>query len=141
MFEEAIVSFRPGDGFDLVNAPIVVGESDFEGVQIAVQNLSRDFGKVTGHEARIIPSIDAVSLPLENCIVVGTLSRSPGIQRLRNAGLIDPSQIDGKWESWMTFCLHHPFDTVQNTLVIVGSDARGAIYGTYSLSEQIGISP
>jgi hypothetical protein len=41
----------------------------------------------------------------------------------------------------MTTIVHNPFDGYDNALVIVGSDKRGAIFGTYSLSEQIGVSP
>ena len=34
-----------------------------------------------------------------------------------------------------------PFEGVDRALVILGSDKRGTIYGLYSLSEHIGVSP
>ena len=37
--------------------------------------------------------------------------------------------------------VEEPFDGVSEALVVAGSDKRGAIYGIYELSEQIGVSP
>ncbi len=41
----------------------------------------------------------------------------------------------------MTTVLEHPFPHVRRALVIAGSDKRGTIFGLYTLSEQIGVSP
>jgi hypothetical protein len=141
MFETSIVSFEHGEGFDLAKAAILVDEEDFEGVLIAAKNLAFDFSKVTGHETSLTTPSESLHSKARNYIIIGTLSQSSTIKRLRETGKLDSSRIDGKWESWMTVCVSEPFGKVQNALVIVGSDKRGAIYGTYSLSEQIGVSP
>lgn len=43
--------------------------------------------------------------------------------------------IKGQWEAYLIKVID------KNTMVIVGSDNRGAIYGTYEISEQMGVSP
>jgi hypothetical protein len=41
----------------------------------------------------------------------------------------------------MTTIVENPFKGCHKALVIAGSDKRGAIFGVYTLSEQIGVSP
>lgn len=141
MLEEKVVSFEPGDGFSIVGAEIFVDEQDYEGVCIAANNLSQDFTKVTGQHCNPIVKTRPSGPPARSCIVIGSLTKSPTIQLLKEQGKIDPSEIEGKWESWLTTVVHDPFDGYDDALVIAGSDKRGTIFGTYSLSEQIGVSP
>lgn len=141
MFEETIVSFEPGEGFSLIGVDLVVDEEEYSGVHIAAETLASDFAKVTKKEANNKVNCKASKPATKNCIFIGTLSQSPIIQALKAAGRINTCGLDGKWESWMTVCVSDPFGCYKNALVIVGSDKRGAIYGAYSLSEQIGISP
>ncbi|KFA53132.1 hypothetical protein S40293_03178 [Stachybotrys chartarum IBT 40293] len=140
MFEAPTVSFESGQGFSIVGAVILVDGADFEGVRIAVQNLSQDFGKVAGIES-IVQNTTCPSKANTTCIVIGSTSQSSIINALRDSGKLDTSGVDGKWETWMTTTVENPFEGYSQALVIVGSDKRGTIYGTYSLSEQIGISP
>lgn len=142
MFEQPIVAFEPGSGFSLVGADIIVGEDEFEGVVIAADNLAKDFGKVTGADGSnpVIRQPCSTSRS-KSCVLIGTVFKSPLIQSLHDGGLIDTSPIRGKWESWMTSCVASPMEGYDNALVIVGSDKRGAIFGTYSLCEQMGVSP
>lgn len=51
------------------------------------------------------------------------------------------SEIDGKWESFVSQLVKNPADGIDQALVIAGSDPRGTIYGIYDVSEQIGVSP
>ncbi|KKP06738.1 hypothetical protein THAR02_01123 [Trichoderma harzianum] len=141
MLEQKVVTFEPGDGFSIVGAEIFVDEQDYEGVHIAANNLSQDFTKVTGQRCNPIVKTRPSAPPARSCIVIGSLTKSPLIQQLKEQGKIDPSQIEGKWESWITTVVHEPFDGYDDALVIAGSDKRGTIFGTYSLSEQIGVSP
>ena len=136
------MSFEPTEGFSLVGVDLLVDEEDFPGVHIAVETLTGDFAKVTEQRGNTKAFRDAPNKKAtENCIFVGTLTQSSTIQALKAAGKIDTSSIESKWESWMTVCVRSPFGAYENALVIIGSDKRGAIYGAYSLSEQIGISP
>jgi hypothetical protein len=141
MFEEPIVAFEPGAGFSIVGAEIFVDEGNAEGVHIAARNLSDDFTKVTNRGCNPATRGPPKCKPVKSCIIIGTLTDSPTIQKLKSDGKIYTDRIEDKWESWITTTVHHPFDGYDNALVIVGSDKRAAIFGTYSLSEQIGVSP
>ncbi|RDA93890.1 hypothetical protein CP533_4505 [Ophiocordyceps camponoti-saundersi (nom. inval.)] len=138
MFEQPVVAFEPGQGFNLVGADILIDKDEAQGIQIAVQNLTSDFARVTtapGSKPK------GTNLGPKSCIIIGTLAHSPTVAKLHHEKRIDASPISGKWESWMTTCVAKPKEGYENGLVIVGSDMRGAIYGAYSLSEQIGVSP
>ncbi|MBQ8540344.1 MAG: glycosyl hydrolase 115 family protein [Clostridia bacterium] len=68
-------------------------------------------------------------------IIVGTVSDSAIIKKLMHEGkLPEAKQIENKWETYV-------IKEVDNSLVIAGSDLRGAIYGIYHISEEIGVSP
>ncbi|KAL7938461.1 hypothetical protein V8C35DRAFT_79144 [Trichoderma chlorosporum] len=141
MLEQKVVTFEPRDGFSIVGAEIFVDEQDYTGVHIAANNLSQDFTKVTGKHCNPIVKTRTSATPARSCIVIGSLTKSPTIQLLKEQGKIDPSRIEGKWESWITTVVHEPFEGCDDALVIAGSDKRGTIFGIYSLSEQIGVSP
>ena len=69
------------------------------------------------------------------------MTQSPLIQSLERDGKVDLSGIRGKWESYVTAVVEEPFEGCKRALAIAGSDKRGAIFGVYGLSEQIGVSP
>lgn len=140
MFETPIVTFEPGEGFSIVGADIFVHQADFAGVLIAAQNLAKDLSKVTGVESQVKSSEYTYEVAT-TCIIIGTIAQSPLIQALKDAGKLDIVEVDGKWESWKTITVKDPFEGYTDALVIAGSDKRGAIFGTYSLAEQIGVSP
>ena len=53
--------------------------------------------------------------------------------------------LRGQWESYLIAVVNNPLPRthpeVKRALLIVGSDRRGAAYGTFALSESIGVSP
>jgi len=124
-----------------LNPTIVVSQSDLWGVQRAAQDLAIDFGRVTGHNGTLL-NVTGNSLPGGNAslVVVGTVG-TPLINSLVASNKINVSAITGQWESFMTQLILNPAPGVQQALVIVGADKRGAIYGIYDLSQQIGVSP
>ncbi len=68
-------------------------------------------------------------------IIIGTVNDSEIINTLHKEGKLDEiNLIKGKWESYI-------IKEVDSSLVIAGSDARGAIYGIYHISREIGVSP
>jgi len=127
---------RPGS-FPLAQsktcASLYVDAADDPGVVRAAGDLQADIQRVTGcrpaleHEARGLAG---------NVIIAGSLERSPLVKRLAGA-----AAIAGKWESFVIQVVPKPLPNVASALVIAGSDKRGAIYGIYDLSEQIGVSP
>src|SRR5262249_39092180 len=74
-------------------------------------------------------------------ILIGTLGKSPLIDRLVADKKIDTTPIAGKWESFLIQVVPNPFPGIESALVIAGSDKRGTIFGIYDLSEQMGVSP
>jgi hypothetical protein len=133
---------RSAGGFTLAEAgkvaTIVVDSNDYPGVVRVANDLQMDIERVTGRKAAIANGFgDRAS----DVIILGTLGRSAIIQRLIANRKLDVSGIRGKWESFFLQVVDHPVRGVSRALVIVGSDKRGAIYGTYDLSEQIGVSP
>ncbi|KAE9372732.1 glycoside hydrolase family 115 protein [Stipitochalara longipes BDJ] len=146
MFDEKFVSFSQAPGLlSLVGLPIVVDQSDFPGIHIAAQNLAEDFARVTqGTPSRlqiVSDERDGFNFEAVSCIIVGSIERSLLLQRLADNGKVGVSNIRGKWESYTTTIVKDPFEGCRRALVIAGSDKRGAIFGVYALSEQIGVSP
>lgn len=146
MFEEKFVTFSPSAGLvDLVGATILVAEADFVGVRLAVNSLAEDFGHVTKGEPRLVKTLTAddngSQIDAGIAIIVGSIESSWILQRLEKEGKLDCTNIRGKWESFTTAVVCEPLRGWRKALVIAGSDKRGAIFGIYSLSEQIGVSP
>lgn len=70
----------------------------------------------------ILPRLVQTDEPAPASVLVGTLGKSPLIDRLVEAGKLDASSVSGQWESYL-------IATVDGCLVIAGSDKRGTIYG------------
>lgn len=131
---------HPAESFALIAdgipASILVSDADEKGISIAAANLSADFGRVSGRNAPIVGSADGA----RKLIIAGT-EKNPLIARLIKDGRIDGAQLKGKREKYVMQTVGSPFPGVEEALVIAGSDRRGAIYGIYEVSEQIGVSP
>src|SRR5690348_7253273 len=139
MQQTGFVAHEPATGsISLVNAPIIVDCEDFEGIHIAAAALARDIARVTGGEA---PPVTSEKSSSPCVIIVGSIQKSKLIHELASRRSIDITMIEGKWETWCTGLVHAPWDGCANALVIFGSDKRGTIFGIYSMSEEIGVSP
>ena len=119
-------------------AKIYVDPRDWPGVQRAAHDFQADIYRVTGIEPQFT---QGERPPSGEVLLIGTIGRSPIIDRLIRERKIDVSEIQGKWESTLTQVIAHPLPGVARALVIAGSDKRGTIFGIYDLSEQIGVSP
>ena len=109
-----------GRGFPLVAGArpvpaIVVADGEDGAVKIAAANLAKDFERVTG-------------------------AKVPGESRFAIVAKVDPALKD-KRETYVISFKKNPLPGVEEALVISGSDRRGAVYGIYELSEQIGVNP
>ena len=121
-------------------ATIYVDSYDWPGVIRAVNDLATDINHVTGKMPPVTAMHEEQTLG-KNLIIVGTLEKSALIKQLIKDGKIDPAAIEGKWESFFLEVVSNPLPGVDSALVIVGSDKRGAIFGIYDLSQQMGVSP
>jgi hypothetical protein len=152
MFEPQLVTFaRPTtarglpEPFNLKGASIIIDKGDFAGVHRAANNLAEDFDRVSnGGPCSVVErQNEDVNFNGNTAIIVGTITSSDTIKALVTDGQIQVSEIEGKWESFCTTLVENPacINGCRRALVIAGSDKRGAIFGVYTLSEQIGVSP
>ncbi|EMC99548.1 glycoside hydrolase family 115 protein [Baudoinia panamericana UAMH 10762] len=74
-------------------------------------------------------------------IIAGTIGNSTIIDMMISQGKFDISPILGTWEAYLTAVISDPMPGVSEAVVIAGSNRRGTVYGLYSISEQIGVSP
>ena len=130
-----------GDRFTLIEngkpVQILADEADKSGVQIALKALQKDFKAVAGQEAKVIYDAAGIS---GKPVIVGTID-SKYIAQIIKAKKINKKDLQGKREKYIMTVVENPIKGIDEALVIAGSDMRGAIYGIYELSEQIGVSP
>jgi hypothetical protein len=147
MFEEQLVTFESSSElFNLVGATIFTGSNDFKGVHHAARALAEDFGRVTKGDANSFQVVDErqagfLELTGPSAIIIGSIDSCWILKDLEQSGKINNSSVRGKWESFITAVVENPFPGCERSLVIAGSDKRGAIFGAYTLSSQIGVSP
>lgn len=109
---------------------VYVSPDDWAGVVRAARDLGDDIRKVSGTPAQVVES----DSPAPKSVIVGTIGKSPLIDRLVSEKKLDVSSVKGQWESFV-------IQTIDGNLVVAGSDKRGTIYGIYDISEKIGVSP
>jgi len=119
-------------------APLCIHSQDYPGVLRVLRQLQTDIEKVTNTKPYI--SIDTIP-ELKEIVLVGTIGKSPLIDKLIKNNKLDVGKIAGKWESFIIQIIENPFPHVNRAMIITGSDKRGTIYGLYELSKQIGVSP
>jgi hypothetical protein len=99
---------------------------------IAANLLAQDIEAVTGKRPEVFTSLDKVK---GNVIVIGDV----------NSGLIrsyvNTSRLSGQWEMYERVFKRAPAKDIDQAMFIVGSDPRGAAYGVFDLSKEIGVSP
>jgi hypothetical protein len=112
-------------------ARVITDPADDEAVRLAAQNLAGDLAKVGGGKGTQQGQV----------VLIGTRGHSPAIDRLIAQGKIDANRLSGAWEGYVAQVVANPMPGVDRALVIVGSDRRGTIFGTYDLSRRAGVSP
>ena len=122
----AAASCGPKNSFCISDAVIVTDPQDELAVRTVADLLRQDIEMVTGRKA---PS------SASKRVIVGTIGGNAQIASLVSSGALDVSEIEGKWERYIVQAVD------ANTLVVAGSDRRGAAYGAFRLSEEIGVSP
>ena len=119
-----------------------VENSALSGIVKTAAKVVGDFNKVTKASKELIMLDEDDTISSDIAVLFATVDNSLFLTELENNGILDFSQIRGKWEVYGQFIVDIPVKkgTVK-TLVIAGSDKRGTIYGMYNLSEKMGISP
>jgi hypothetical protein len=119
-------------------AAIYFDSNDYPGVIRAIKDLQNDIDSVTS----TMPILSNAGIPeSENIIIIGTLGKSPLVDKLVQNNKINVSGIVGKWDAFLIQTIDNPLPGIKHALIIAGSDKRGTIFGIYDLSEKIGVSP
>lgn len=88
-------------------------------------------------------SADVSELPPSgsDIVVIASLGNSKFVDSLVSQKKLDISNLSGAWERFAIKTIDNPAPGISRALLIVGSDRRGAAYGTFSVSEAAGVSP
>lgn len=127
---------------------MVTGAIDYAGIQALFDdNADSEQDRIDAADEKEpdkVPDLvtDISGLSTDYAIIVGTVEDSAIIKKLMAEGrLSEAEKIKGVWEGYVIKQVKNPLPGVDNALVIAGSDARGTIYGIYTISEAIGVSP
>ena len=120
------------------NETIYTDPADFTLVQRAAGFLQQDIEMVTGKKPELITALPASA---KSIIIIGTIEKSSLIQQLIKQKKINVDKIKGQWDAYQVQTVNNPFKGIENALVIIGSNKRGAAYGVFELSQQAGVSP
>jgi len=118
-------------------SPILADEQELPGVIRAIENLRQDIEMVSNKKPEFLKQLRNQKFTL----IIGTIGNSQWIDQLVSAKKIDVSNIKDQWDAFQVQVVEKPFPVIDRGLVIAGASKRGTIYGIYSLSEQIGVSP
>ncbi len=119
-------------------AKILVEAGEYEGVKKIAEKSARDIEIVTG----ILPEVIS-ELPQEckNVVLYATIGKSKILEELKKTKKISFTNIKDKREVYGIKIVEQPFEGINKMLVIYGSEKRGTIYGIFTLSQKIGVSP
>lgn len=144
MFAQIKVNNTPRTGNEFVLSAqgkacdIFIDESDYEVVKKVSALFSEDIERVTGAKGNVFTTKPTKS---ERAIIIGTIGHNRWIDQLIKQNKLDVSQIQNGWEQYVVSVVDKPFKGVDKALVIAGCDRRGTAYGTFAISEAMGVSP
>jgi hypothetical protein len=107
-------------------------------LQHVARNFAADMARVGGKQPALVHDLATARGPV---VIIGTLGQSTVIDAMVRSGKLKASDLAGEWEAYRQIVVEAPLPGITRALVIVGSDRRGAVFGTYDLSEKIGVSP
>ncbi len=122
---------------------LLVEECAFEGVKRVAAKVALDVEKVTGILPEVVSTLDVLEASdKENTQVIfcATMGQSCLLNKLTENGQIAVLEVENKREVYAIQFVEQ-LEGFAEALVIYGSDKRGTIYGMFSLSEYIGVSP
>lgn len=139
----ALIATEDADGrFPLVRdgqaADVYVDADDFAVARIAASHLVDDLQRVTGCQGRLLHATKQLS---SRAVLIGTLGKSPLLDRIARSDAFDVSDVRGRWETCAIGVVTNPLPGMEEAFVIAGSDRRGTAYGVYEVSRRIGVSP
>ncbi|SDA24477.1 glycosyl hydrolase 115 family protein [Sphingomonas sp. NFR15] len=136
------VGADPATAFRLIAdgkpATVFVDATADSAVRRVAASFTGDLERVSGVRPALVERTADLRGP---AVIIGVLGHSALIDQLVRTGRIDAADLRGAWEAFCQIVIDNPLPGVPRALVIVGADRRGAVFGTYDLSERIGVSP
>lgn len=86
-------------------ADVFVDSGDWQVAQIAARDLTADVERVTGRTPALKQTAEGLT---KNAVLVGTLGKSPVIDRLVREGRLDVNGLQGQWESFVIATVADP---------------------------------
>jgi hypothetical protein len=117
---------------------ILIDKSDDILVSKAANFLAEDLYQVTGKRASVFTDIKQAK---NKVIILGTIGKSLVIDKLISSKKLKVDGIKGQWERFIIETVVNPLPGVKEALVVAGSDKRGVAFGTFTISENAGVSP
>lgn len=145
------IEFKPGNGSLLLGSSsssvnVLLDGADWPGVLRAAHDLAVDFGRVTGINGSVTAhgkgtkSADAIfnvtgispdwsvsgkqNATGTGTIIAGTIGNSSLIDALVKSGKIDISEIEGKWEAYISTVVKNPTNGTSEALVVAGENHK-----------------
>ena len=99
-------------GAQTVQIYVDPADTNYKGIRIAAEAFAGDVELVSGKKPELVESAEQLVGP---AIVVGTMAQNPLIAKAAEAGTLNLSEIEGKWECYVTKLV----DGVQQRRVIL----------------------
>lgn len=132
----------PGARFTILRqerqTSILIDTAADSAVEHVAESFAADLERVSGRKARL--QRDEPKDTQGPLVIIAVKGQSTLIDRLIGAGKLSVDDLNGQWEAFRRIIVRNPFPDVSEALVIVGSDRRGAVFGTYDISERMGVS-
>ena len=111
---------------------------DYDGLRRVAACFQEDVGLVSDAALELVTDAGEIQ---GTPVIAGSIGNNQLIDAMIENGKLDVEDIKGKWECYKIALVRNPAGGVEEALVIVGSDKRGAIYGIFHISELMGVSP
>ena len=125
----ALALFEPGAS----DPVLLLDDTAPTQLRYAAKDFTEDAREATGKQ---IVTLTTTSAHARVAIIVGVAGASSRLNALEREGRIDLAVLRGKSESFLIRTLPHPSPGIDDALLIIGSDANGAMYGLYEASER-----
>lgn len=142
LFAQNFISAKNENGnFPIVSrtaTTIYMDKNDDWLIEKAASFFQQDVEMVTGKKPDAGTQLPSKA---NGVIIIGSIKGSNLIQQLIQSKKINVDSIKNKWEAYQIQVVENPFKGIDKALVIAGSDKRGAAYGVFEMSKEIGVSP
>ena len=120
------------------SVPFIVETSAAEGIKRIAEKSANDVFLVTGVRPCILEDLNTET---KKAVLYATIGESPLLSSLDEHGKLNLSEVEGKREVFGIRIIENPWEGVEQALIVYGSEKRGTIYGIFTLSEMMGVSP